>query len=129
MGFEVLETETKEKHAADGEDQLYAPDREKAGEAKPNLMVSIPTTLIGMSKSKRFELLKGSGADAGKIRIKGTAVAKKGVEPKQLKNAFVFNFGAIPKNDCIFDGERRVVKKLTDEEYEIDVGKLLDPDE
>ena len=62
----------------------------------------------------------GSGADKGKIRIKG-GKSKEGVEPKQLMHAFVFRFGYVPKlGDDIFDGGHRPVRKISDDEFEID---------
>jgi hypothetical protein len=91
-------------------------------DAKPQLMVTIPTTICGTAKAKFFALLLGSGNDKGKIRIKGVKSEKEGVTPKELKNAFVFRFGYVPKlGDDIFDGGHRLVRKIGDDEFEIEI--------
>jgi hypothetical protein len=90
-------------------------------DAKPQLIVSIPTTICGTAKAKSFVLLLGTGSDLGKLRVIG-AKAKEGVEPKELIHAFVFRFGYVPKlGDDIFDGGHHPVKKISDDEFEIDV--------
>jgi len=89
---------------------------------KPKLKISIPTTICGTAKAKIFELQLGSGNDAGKIRISGCKSGNaKGIEPAELKHAFTFNFGYVPKlGDDIFE-DRRPVRKITEDVYEIDV--------
>ena len=90
---------------------------------KPQLIVSIPTTVCGTAKAKTFQLLLGSGADAGKLRIKGSKT-KEGIEPKELAHTFIWRFGYVPKlGDDHFDGEHRPVKKISDDEFEIEIPK------
>lgn len=125
MPFENLETITKQNMPPMAKISYMPPQArgKSAGkivrDPKPQLMISIPTTVCGVSKAKTFVLALGSGADAGKLRIKGS---KQGVEPKELKHAFIFRFGYVPKlGDDHFDGEHRPLRKITDDEFEIDV--------
>lgn len=94
------------------------------------LVISVPTTVCGVSKSKTFRLLLGSGADKGKLLIRGDLAANKpkagatqaGVEPTQHKNYFRFHFGKVPRlGSEKFEGEKRPVRKVSDEEFEITV--------
>lgn len=128
MPFENLETITKQNMPPMAK-LSYMPPSVRGGKSasklardpKPQLIVSIPTTVCGTAKAKAFTLLLGSGADAGKLRIKGVKVLG-GIEPKELKNAFIFRFGYVPKlGDDHFDGEHRPVRKISDDEFEIDV--------
>jgi hypothetical protein len=128
MPFEVLETESKDnmpptalvsymrpKGRAGKNGAAY--DRSKI---KPRLTITVPT-VICIAKSERFMLLLGTGSDKGKLRIKGTK-DKKGVKPTEFKSHFVMRFGHVPKfGDEIFDGERCPLRRLSDEEYEIDI--------
>lgn len=127
MSFENLETITKANMPPRAKlSYMRSTGRGKNGgkhkdDAKPQLIVSIPTTICGTAKAKSFVLLLGTGADKGKIRIKG-AKAKEGTEPKELMHTFVFRFGYVPKlGDDIFDGEHRPIRKISDDEFEIDV--------
>ena len=94
-------------------------------ESKPRLVITLPTTICGTAKADRWSLMLGTGADAGKLRVKGlpkNAAGKQGVKPTEMKNCFKWNFGFVPKlGEDHFDGERRPVKKLSDDEFEIDV--------
>jgi hypothetical protein len=94
-------------------------------ESKPRLVVTLPTTLCGTAKAERWTLMLGNGADAGRLRIKGlpkNSPAKQGIEPTEMKNCFRWNFGFVPRlGEDHFDGERRPVRKLGDDEFEIDV--------
>jgi hypothetical protein len=93
---------------------------------KPTLMITLPTTICGISKSETFRLLIGTGEDAGKVLLRGDLMGhgKGGVKPTQHAHHFKFNFGYVPKlGDDIFDGEHRPVKKISDEEFEIEVPK------
>lgn len=90
-------------------------------DAKPQLSISVPATIAGVAKAKTFVLAVGTGADAGKIRIIGSALGL-GVESTELKHAFVFRFGYVPSlGDDKFEGERCPVKKIGDDESEITV--------
>lgn len=125
MPFENIETITKHNMPPMAKISYMPPQGRKSlksnKDPKPQLMVSIPTTICGTAKAKSFSLLLGSGADAGKIRIKG-AKAKEGIEPKELMHAFIFRFGYVPKlGEDHFDGEHRPVRKISDDEFEIDV--------
>jgi hypothetical protein len=128
MSFENLETVTKLNMPPMAKLSYMPPQgRGKSvgkvkAEKKPQLILSLPTTICGTAKSKTFVLLLGSGADRGKLRVKGTAKKEQGVEPKELMHAFVFRFGYVPKlGDEHFDGEHRPVRKISDEEFEIDI--------
>lgn len=94
--------------------------------SKPRLVITLPTTVCGTAKADRWVLQLGSGNDAGKLRIKGlpkNSPAKQGgVLPSEMKNCFKWNFGFVPKlGDDHFDGERKPVRKISDDEFEIDV--------
>ena len=90
-------------------------------DAKPQLFISLPSTICGAAKAKTFALLIGSGEDAGKLRIRGCNSEDDGVAPTELKRAFVFRFGYVPKlGDEIFDGGRQPARKISDDEFEID---------
>jgi hypothetical protein len=128
MSFENLETVTKQNMPPMAKISYMPPQGRGKSVAKhnkdpkPQLIVSIPTTVCGTSKAKSFALLLGTGADAGKIRIKGSKTGGAGVEPKELMHAFIFRFGFVPKlGDDHFDGEHRPVRKVSDDEFEIDV--------
>ena len=126
MPFEIVETETKDNMPPTALISYMRPKRKGGGEydrskVKPRLTVTLPTVVCGVAKSERFLFLLGSGTDAGKARIKGTK-DKKGVKPSEFKSHLVMRFGHVPKfGDDIFDGERCAVRKINDEEYEIDV--------
>jgi hypothetical protein len=94
-------------------------------DSKPRLVITLPTTICGLAKADRWALQLGSGPDAGKLRIKGlakNAPAKQGIAPSEMKNCFKFNFGFVTKlGDDHFDGERRPVRKISDDEFEIDI--------
>ena len=64
-------------------------------------------------------LLVGSGADAGQIRIRGVK-DDSGIEPKQLMHAFVFRFGFVPRLGEDSFEDRRPVRKIGDDLFEID---------
>jgi hypothetical protein len=126
MSFEALENVTKRDMPPRAKLSYLRPTGrgKSAGksrdEVQPQLLISIPTTICGTAKAKTFVLLLGAGTDAGKLRVKGGK--DKGVEPKELKHAFVFRFGFIPRlGDEIFDGEHRPVRKIGDDEFEIEV--------
>lgn len=126
MPFENLETITKANMPPMAKIS-YMPPAARAskkaarkGDPKPQLIVSIPTTVCGTAKAKAFQLLLGSGADRGKLRIKGVKAG--GIEPKELAHTFIFRFGYVPKlGDDHFDGEHRAVRKIGDDEFEIDI--------
>lgn len=137
MSFEIAETFTK-KNSPPEATISYMPNFQKSKpgkvpkDRKPQLRITIPTTLCGVSKSKVWYLLLGTGVDCGKIRVAGDiskpfgnvkpADVPPGFEATELAHAFKFTFGFVPKlGDEHFDGERRPVKKITDEIYEIDV--------
>jgi len=129
MPFENLETITKQNMPPRAK-LSYMPTQGRGknggkarGDAKPQLIISIPTTVCGTTKAKAFTLLLGSGADRGKLRVKGVKKdAGGGIEPKELMHASVFRFGYVPKlGDDHFDGEHRPVRKISDDEFEIDI--------
>ena len=96
----------------------------RPADARPRLVITIPTTICGTSKAETFSLLLGNGKDAGKIRIKGCEKANKaaGIEPIQLANVFKFTFGFVPSlGEEHFEGQRCTVRKISDDEFEIDV--------
>lgn len=87
---------------------------------KPRLSITIPTTICGRGKAERHVLLFGSGADAGKVRIRAAAANEKGVKPHEFKAAFRWTFGHVPKlGTDIWDGERHPVTSINDDEFEI----------
>ena len=123
MPFEIVETETKDNMPPTATlSYMRSPRASAKGGAdakKPKLIVTLPT-VICIAKSERFVLLFGTGADAGKIRIRGVK-DKKGVKPREFKAHLMFRFGFVPKlGEDIFDGERCKLTRISDEEYEID---------
>lgn len=102
------------------------PPEKKTGpvknDKKPKLTISIPTTLCGTSKAKAFKLQIGSGDHAGKLRIVGVPAKAIGVEPSQHAHFFRWNFGFVPRlGEDEFEGEKKPVRKISDDEFEIDV--------
>jgi hypothetical protein len=91
----------------------------------PHLMISIPTTISGVSKKKFFMLQLGTGEDAGKARISGRAAATKHtVERRDLMHATTFDFGFVPMlGDDAAAKEFVGVRKISDDEFEIDLPK------
>lgn len=91
-------------------------------DAKPQLCIAVPTTICGTAKAKTFVLQLGTGENSGKLRIKGTSKPNTGVAPLERKYHFQFKFGYVPRlGDDIFDGEHRDVRKISDDEFEIDI--------
>jgi hypothetical protein len=89
---------------------------------RPRLIISVPTTICGASKSKAFTLAIGTGSDAGKLLIRGSTKPDVGIEPTQLKHYFRWHFGYVPKlGDEHFDGEKVPVRKVSAEEFELTV--------
>ncbi|NPU69981.1 hypothetical protein HL667_33670 [Bradyrhizobium sp. 83012] len=94
--------------------------------SKPELRITIPTTVCGTAKAETFVLQVGSGANAGKIRIVAASKAGTGVKPSEMKNSFVFKFGYVPQlGDDIFDDERGAARKVETDVFEIDVSPSL----
>ncbi len=128
MPFETLQTITKDNQPPTAKLSYLRPKDRKTGQSKrdskPNLKITIASTVCGTSKSELYELLLGTGADAGKIRVKGIDTKRSpkkghGVKVKQLMHAFVWDFGYVPKlGEDIFE-DRCEVTKIGDEEYEI----------
>lgn len=89
MPFETLETITKANAPPTAVlSYMCRTQKPKPGKTvknekdrKPSLMITLPTTMCGTSKSETFALLIGTGADAGKLRIKGIATVAKGAAP------------------------------------------------
>ena len=132
MAFEELETVTRGNEPPQATVTYdYAQKKNGAvrkANAKPRLTISIPTTLCGVSKSKTFRLLVGTGEDLGKLLVRGCDAEKGkvkpgGVAPSQHAHFFRFNFGFVPKlgDEELWGGEKRPVRKIGDEEFEIDV--------
>ena len=132
MPFEIAETESKDNMPPTALLSYMRPkgrgkavvkggadyDRTKV---KPKLIISVPTVLV-IAKSPRFVLLIGTGAEAGKLRLRGVKDGtKNSVKPTEFKAHLLLRFGYVPKlGDDIFDGERCPLKRISDEEYEID---------
>lgn len=137
MPFEELETLTRQNMPPQATISYDYAHKKGNGvrkpDAKPRLTISIPTTLCGTSKSKRWIVQVGTGDHVGKLRIAGEllglsikrAAAERGVEPSQHAHFFRWNFGFVPRlgDEETFDGEKRPVTKIGDEEFEIDVPK------
>lgn len=133
MPFEIVETETKDTMPPTACLTYMRPkprggkpmDREKV---KPKLIVTLPTVICGVAKSERFVLLMGTGADAGKVRIKGVKKdTKGGIKPTEFKAHMMLRFGHVPKiGKAIFDQMHCPVKRITDEEFEIDAPFLVE---
>ena len=78
--------------------------------------------ICGTSKAETFKLQLGNGKEAGKLRIVGASSEIAGVEPSQHAHFFRWNFGFVPLlGEDEFEGERRPVRKISDDEFEIDV--------
>lgn len=92
---------------------------------KPRLTIAIPTTICGNAKSKTFRLLIGSGEHEGKLLVRGEPKPNGGVKPSEHAHFFRFNFGYVPRlgDEETFQGEKRPVTRVSDEEFMIDVPK------
>jgi hypothetical protein len=127
MPFSVLETHSRHNQPATATvSYSHATEKSQRRGGKPRLTISIPTTICGTTKADAFELLIGDGEDQGKIRISGLAKksdAKGGIEPSQHAHFFRWNFGFVPRlgEEDTFEGEKRPVKKISDDIFEIDV--------
>lgn len=125
MPFDDLETITKQNMPPQATISYATTIRKNGpvkGERKPKLTISIPTTICGTSKAKAFKLQIGTAKDAGKIRIVGVPAKAPGVEPPQHAHFFRWNFGFVPKlGEEEFEGEKKPVRKISDDEFEIDV--------
>src|SRR5258708_1467878 len=99
MPFETLETETKHNRPllAAISYMRYSRKGEHKKNAKPRLLISIPTAISGLSKKKHFVLQLGKGADRGKARIVAqNSKNKSTIEPTCMKFTHIFNFGYVP---------------------------------
>lgn len=143
MPFDELETITKGNEPPTATISYCLAWRKPNGRApktekKPRLMISLPTTICGLAKSKSFKLFLGSGADLGKLLMRGDHCirtadeAKKAgkppagfVVPSEHAHFFRWNFGFVPKlgEEEHFEGERHPVRKVSDEEFEITIPK------
>ena len=139
MPFDVAEIETKEnrppqatlsymrsKARGKSAKPLSEAQRDKLARGKPQLHVTLPTTVF-ISKKEHFVLMFGTGQDAGRLRIKGqNAKNKVSVVVRDRKHSAMFCFGYVPKlGDDIFDGERCALRRISDDEYEIDAHACL----
>lgn len=132
MSFEVLETEPGEINHPTALISYMRPvqRKPKSGSAKvydrtgvkPQLIVTLPTSICGVGKSPSHVFMLGTGPDGkGKARIKGSA-APKAVKPKEMKHSFTWKFGYVPKfGDEIAAQERVLCRKIGDNEFEIDM--------
>jgi hypothetical protein len=126
MPFEELETITRANAPPMATISYSLAQKPKGGpvkgDKKPRLVITLPTTLCGTSKSETFRLLIGTGADAGKLMIKGDGVSRGGVAPSQHAHFFRWNFGFVPRlGDDKFEGQKLPVRKISEEEFEISV--------
>lgn len=127
MPFEELETISKGNEPPQATlSYCHATEKSKRAGKKPRLSISIPTTICGTTKAEMFKLMIGSGADAGKLRLSGIAkggAVKGGVKPSEHAHFFRWNFGFVPKlgEDETFEGEKRPVRKVGEDIFEIDV--------
>lgn len=123
--FEDVEIETKHNRPLTAALSYMRPKRKgehKKG-AKPQLLISIPTSIAAISKKKFFQLRVGKDKDAGKARIVGQNVKNNfTIEPRTLMHTVIFNFGFVPSlGDDIADREDVAVRKITDDEFEVDL--------
>ncbi len=102
-------------------------DTKKATERKPSLVITVPTTICGVGKAEKFALLIGTGADAGKIVIRGMAKGTEKpahIKPTEHQYYFKFNFGFVPRlGEDVFDGGHVPIRKIKDDEFELTVPK------
>lgn len=133
MPFEVLETQTKDNMPPTALISYMRPGKKKGGadfdrnKTKPRLSVTVPTSIF-ISKAEKFVLLVGTGADVGKARIRAAGKSDKaGIKPSEFKAHLILRFGYVPKlGDEIFDGERCDIRRISEDEYEIDAPVLKD---
>lgn len=129
MPFEDFETVTKD-NAPPTAVLTYQPAQRKNvnPDAKPKLTISIPTTVCGVSKCKRFKILVGTGTDAGLLRIKGipsvAETAKVGVKPMEHEHFLKFNFGFVPAwGTEKIAADRHPVTRVDDDTFDVTVPK------
>ena len=127
MPFEELETHTRGNEPPSATmSYSHATEKSKRAGKKPRLTISIPTTVCGAAKAEFFKLMIGSGSDAGKLRLRGLSKnsnVEGGVKPSEHAHFFRWNFGFVPLlgEEETFEGERRPVRKIGDDIFEIDV--------
>lgn len=131
MPFEAVEVETKHNRPVTASISYMRPTRKgehKKG-VRPQLIIAIPTSIAAISKKKFFQLQLGKGGDAGKARVTGqNAKNKFTIESRQLKFTCIFNFGFVPMiGEDIADIERVAVRKISDDEFEIDLPPWFKP--
>ena len=128
MPFEDIDTFTRHNQPpqATVSYSVYAREgKARDPDKKPDLKISIPTTICDTSKAKTFKLQLGKGEHLGKLRIVGIKdKAASGIEPSQHAHFFRWNFGFVPRlGEETFEGEKRPLTKISDDEFEIDVPK------
>lgn len=97
----------------------------------PSLVIAIPTTLSGATKKQHFMLTRGTGKDAGKARITGQNAANgHTVGRKDRINCTMFDFGFVPLlGEGAAAQEHVAVRKVSDDEFEIDLPAWFSADE
>lgn len=92
---------------------------------KPQLHISIPTAVCGVCKAPKFALLIGTGADAGKVIVRGIPEGfekKHHIPPSEHSTFLKFNFGYVKQlGTQTFDGGHVPVKRLDDNNFELTV--------
>lgn len=130
MPFDVVETEPEARAAPTAMISYERPKRRGASAktldrvgVRPQLHITLPTTICGIGKAKSHVLLIGKGPDKGKARIKASAAEAKGaVVPKEMKHSFTWKFGFVPSLGVeAAAAERVLARKIGDDEFEIDL--------
>lgn len=135
MPFEAIEFVTKHNAPPQASISYERPERHtKKGVStgkRPRLMISIPTTLSGVTKKEHFMLCVGTGKDAGKARITGQNVKNtKTTKRKDWSNATTWDFGYVPMLGMDAAAKEFVaVRKISDDEFEIDLPAWFKPEE
>lgn len=127
MPFEELETITKHNQplrASISYMRQVRKDKEHLrGQIKPKLIITVPTAIF-ISRAERFKLLLGTGEDSNKIRLRAVPGKdpKVGLKPSEFKSYLIFRCGYVPAfGDEIFDNVECQIKRVSDDEYELDV--------
>lgn len=118
MPFEELETFTKAPPRTNATiSYMPATRKRSADERGPlKLNVTLPTTVF-ISKSAKFKVLIGTGADSDKLRI---IAHNDGIKPVEFKSHVIFRFGRVPAlGDDMFDGTDCKLHRVADDVYEI----------
>lgn len=132
MPFDVLTTITKTT-ARMSASISYRRNDTKHGKSKlPKLVIAIPKAMMGtnpISKSAKFALLIGTGADKGRGRIVPIVPTEEGINPTVFVGGLVFRFGHVPMLGDNAAAKEDMALRLLEPGWEFDLPAWFKSDE